>query len=541
MTAHKKKKKEDKKDEFRVDESELQALGERIAQRKIEDGDWDTLSRYLALVLRLSAALQFGRIKMKRITRMLFGKRTEKEKKKDPPEDPKPPVSSEDESHHASDADKQRKADAASSDEGNSEETVKGHGRRSVNEFQNTATVACKHEKLNHGDTCPDCESGRLYALAAEVIIRFKGNPPITGTKYERERMRCHTCGSVFKASLPEGVSNEKYDASAKVSIVMNKYGMGTPFYRLGMQQAQQLIPLAPSVQWELAEDAANGYLPVWLEFKRLVAKADLIFIDDTPFKILADGKKQPLTGIVARIGERWITLYLIGPEAAGKKLAEILKSRPQHLSPPLQMSDALSGNQQDLVQVIVLLCMVHCRRQFFEIKDFYPEVCEPVIEAIRQVYHNEKTIRDLSLDAADRLAYHQTHSLPLLERMRAWLQQQCDQHLIEPNSPLGKAVQYLNKHWDGLTGFCRHEDAPLDSNVVERALKMTIANRKNCYFFKTSHGANVGCLLMSMIKTATQAAVSPFAYLEALLRNRTELRKNPGLWMPWNYQTQLQ
>jgi transposase len=541
MSAHKKKKKEDKKDEFHVDESELQALSERIAQRKIEDSDWDTLSRYLALVLRLSAALQFGKIKMKRITRILFGKRTEKEKKKDPPEDPKPPVSAKDDAHNASDVGKQQKADAASSDEGNSEKTVKGHGRHSVSEFQNTAVVVCRHGHHKPGDICSDCESGRLYALAAEVIIRFKGNPPITGTKYEQEKMRCNTCGAIFKADLPEGVSNEKYDASAKVSIVMNKYSMGTPFYRFSVQQAQQLIPLAASVQWELVEDAANGFLPVWLEFKRLVARADLIFIDDTPFKILASGKRQPLTGIVARTGERWITLYLTGPEAAGKKLAEILKLRPPHLSPPLQMSDALAGNQQDLVQVIVLLCMVHCRRQFFEIKDFYPEVCEPVLEAIRQVYHSERIIQNLKLDATDRLAYHQAHSLPLLERMRAWLQQQCDQHLIEPNSPLGKAVQYLNKHWNGLTGFCRHEGAPLDSNPVERALKMAIANRKNSYFFRTDHGASVGCLLMSMIKTATQAAVSPFAYLEALLRNRTELRKNPGLWMPWNYQAQLQ
>lgn len=478
---------------------------------------------------------------MRKINRMLFGKRTEKEKKKDPPEDPKPPVSSEDDAHNASGAGKQNKADDAPIDEGGIKKTVKGHGRRSVNEFQNITTVACAQENHKPGDRCPECESGRLYSLAAEVVIRFTGHPPITGAKYSQDRTRCNTCGAIFKAPLPEGVSNEKYDASAKVSIVMNKYGMGTPFYRLGMQQEQQRIPLAPSVQWELAEDAANGYLPVYLEFRRLVAQADLIFIDDTPYRILADGKKQPLTGIVARIGARWITLYLSGPGAAGTKLAEILELRPPHLPPPLQMSDALAGNQQDLVRVIVLLCMVHCRRQFFEIKDFYPEVCEPVLEAIRLVYHNEKTIRTLHLDAAERLVYHQKHSLPLLERMRTWLQQQCDQHLIEPNSPLGKAVHYLNKHWDGLTGFCRHEGAPLDSNVVERALKMTISNRKNSYFFKTGHGANVGCLLMSMIRTATQAAVNPFAYLEALLRHRTELRQNPGLWMPWNYQAQTQ
>jgi transposase len=234
-----------------------------------------------------------------------------------------------------------------------------------------------------------------------------------------------------------------------------------------------------------LAEDAANGFLPIYVGLERLVARADLIFIDDTPYYILEAGKRQPLTGIVARVEGRWITLYLAGPEAAGKKLAVLLESRPPGLAPPMQMSDALAGNQQDIIQVIVLLCLVHCRRHFFEIKEFYPEVCDPVIEAIRQVYKHEKEIKNLDLDAAGRLAYHQEHSLPLLERMKAWLLNQMDQHFIEPNSPLGKAVKYLQKHWDGLIGFCRHQGAPIDSTEVERALKLPILNRKNSYFFK--------------------------------------------------------
>jgi hypothetical protein len=89
--------------------------------------------------------------------------------------------------------------------------------------------------------------------------------------------------------------------------------------------------------------------------------------------------------------------------------------------------------------------------------------------------------------------------------------------------------------------GFCRHEGAPLDNSAVERVLKLPIQNRKNSYFFKTGHGADVGCLLMSMIKTASQAGVSPFAYLEALLQHRSVLRQAPGLWLPWNYRAQLQ
>ena len=540
MIAHEKKKKNSDTEQFHVNEAELQALTERVAQRKIEDSDWEKLHRYLVLFLRLSTVLQYGKIRMKKIARLLFGKRTEKDKKKEPPQDPPEPTLSGETTLAPSDQSKQDK-ETVSANESTDGKKKKGHGRRPINDYQNAEIVVCPLCHNKPGDKCSECGRGRLRAMPSEVTIRFTGNPPVTAKKIEQEKVRCDTCGAIFKAELPEGIGTEKYDASAKASIVVNKYGNGMPFYRLGMQQAQQLIPLAPSVQWELTEDAANGVLPIYLELKRQAASSDLIFIDDTPQLVLQAGKRQPLTGIVAQAGKQWVTLYMTGPEAAGKKVAALFQSRPPGLPPPLQMSDALAGNQQDLIQVIVLLCLVHCRRQFFEIKEFYPEVCDPVLEAIRQVYKHEKDIKDLDLNADDRLAYHQERSLPLLERMKAWLIHQKEQHLIEPNSPLGKAVKYLQKHWDGLTGFCKHPGAPIDSNEVERALKLPITNRKNSYFFRTSHGADIGCLLMSMIKTASQAAVSPFAYLEALLRHRTELRQNPGLWLPWNYQAQLQ
>jgi hypothetical protein len=123
---------------------------------------------------------------------------------------------------------------------------------------------------------------------------------------------------------------------------------------------------------------------------------------------------------------------------------------------------------------------------------------------------------------------------------MKQWLIQQQEQRLIEPNSPLGKAVEYLKTHWDGLMGFCRHVGAPLDNNPVERILKLPILLRKNAYFFKTSHGADVGSLLMSVIKTATQSGVNPFSYLEALIEHRHELRRNVEQWLPWNYHAAL-
>jgi hypothetical protein len=120
--------------------------------------------------------------------------------------------------------------------------------------------------------------------------------------------VRCDTCGQIYKAELPQKAGEEKYDASAKSSIVMSKYGSGVPFYRLGMQQEQQLIPLPPGTQWELVEEVADSILPVYLEIERQAA-GELLFIDDT--RTWPWPKETPYDRSGCPSGRRWVTLYL--------------------------------------------------------------------------------------------------------------------------------------------------------------------------------------------------------------------------------------
>jgi hypothetical protein len=81
-----------------------------------------------------------------------------------------------------------------------------------------------------------------------------------------------------------------------------------------------------------------------------------------------------------------------------------------------------------------------------------------------------------------------------------------------------------------------RQEGAPLDNNVVERALKKAILHRKNALFYKTMNGARVGDLFMSLIHTCELNQVNPFDYLTELLRHPAEAAMRPAEWMPWNY-----
>lgn len=107
----------------------------------------------------------------------------------------------------------------------------------------------------------------------------------------------------------------------------------------------------------------------------------------------------------------------------------------------------------------------------------------------------------------------------------------------VESNSSLGKALQYLVNHWAGLTKFLSVGSAPLDNNVVERALKLVVLGRKNSLFYKTEHGAAVGDIIMSIIETCRINQVSAWEYLLALARNARLVRGDPAAWLPWSYQ----
>jgi hypothetical protein len=126
------------------------------------------------------------------------------------------------------------------------------------------------------------------------------------------------------------------------------------------------------------------------------------------------------------------------------------------------------------------------------------------------------------------------------MKKLHAWLQAQFDERKVEPNSGLGTAITYLLRHWHRLTLFLRQAGAPLDSNLVERALKKAILRRKNSLFYKTKNGAQVGDLYMSLIHTCELNDANPFHYLTELQRHAPEMAKNPAAWMPWNYRQTL-
>ena len=94
MRRRKSQKSEEPIREFQIKAEEVESLRARVEERKIEDDDWERLHRYLDLLVKLVRVMEYGRVRMRKLTRLLFGKPTEKDKPKKPPSDSPPPVAS---------------------------------------------------------------------------------------------------------------------------------------------------------------------------------------------------------------------------------------------------------------------------------------------------------------------------------------------------------------------------------------------------------------------------------------------------------------
>ena len=528
----------------------------------------ERLEQIIRTCLWLVFALQETKITVSRLRRVLFGKAFEASAPA-PQDALAPSAAGGDETHAGAVVDAGAEETAATpgeappraSQQPPQDKPTGGHrpgtGRHGAEAYVGAERVECRHEDLAPGQRCPVCGQGTLYELPPGVEMRIDGHALLSAIRYELHKLRCSACGQVFTAPLPREAGEEKYSPRARAVLVVGRYYLGLPFYRLEGYQAMLGVPMPDATQWDQIEKVGDCCYVVFEYLETVAAQGELIYQDDTTVRILsllkqnqqiradalAQGLSRPkertgmfTTALVVRVGERLICLYYSGRAHAGDNLAALLEQRAADQEPPLVMSDALSRNDIDAGLVIRCHCLAHGRRQFSDIEAVFPSECRLVIDVLKQVFDHDEEARDEQMSPEARLAYHQAYSQPLMDELKAWLDKQLEDRLVEPNSSLGQAITYMQNHWQTLTRFLSIPGAPLDNNLVERALKLFIRQRKNSLFYKSEYSAYLASVLTSLIVTCIYAGVNAIDYFVALQEHRSEVFADPAAWLPWAY-----
>ncbi len=139
---------------------------------------------------------------------------------------------------------------------------------------------------------------------------------------------------------------------------------------------------------------------------------------------------------------------------------------------------------------VIHAQCWAHTRRNFIESEGADPPRSKKGIEYIRVLYEQESQHKELSPE--ERLEHRREILVPIVQKFFSWLSKELTDLTTLPTSPFLKAASYEFQKKRELSVFLYDPAVPLDTNHLERALRVVPMGRMNWLFCWTESGAHV-------------------------------------------------
>src|SRR5262249_7643798 len=119
----------------------------------------------------------------------------------------------------------------------------------------------------------------------------------------------------------------------------------------------------------------------------------------------------------------------------------------------------------------------------------------------------------------AEQLAYRSEYATPIVDTFFAWLERTLREQVLLPTNPFTKAAQYAPERKAALRVFLDYPNVPLDTNHLEREIRVIAMRRKSWLFCWTEIGARYVGIVQSLIASCRLQGVDPYVYLVDVLQ----------------------
>ena len=403
--------------------------------------------------------------------------------------------------------------------------TRKKRGRKPLPD--NLPRIDVLHELPESERHCD--HDGQLLVEIGEVISEQLDIIPakIQVIRHIRKKYACN-CGQCIKtAPLPaQPIPRSMASPGWLAHITVSKYQDALPLYRQEtiLQRIGVDIPRATLASWMVRAGMLIQPLINLLQ-DRLLAY-DIIQMDETTVQVLKeDGKAaQSKSYLWLQRGgppDKPVVLYDYDPGRGAGVPTRLLAGFTGYLQ-----TDGYDGYNAVIAKnkLMHVGCIAHARRKFSEAVNAQGKKkkrgkAHRGLALIQKLYRVEKQAR--KLDAEDRHACRQQQARPVLDELRAWLDEALLQ--VPPTGATGKALNYLNREWRKLIRYLDDGRLEIDNNGAENAIRPFVIGRKNWLFSDSVKGVKASANLYSLIETAKANGLEPYAYLRYLF---TELPK---------------
>ncbi|MBI3900422.1 MAG: transposase [Gammaproteobacteria bacterium] len=115
--------------------------------------------------------------------------------------------------------------------------------------------------------------------------------------------------------------------------------------------------------------------------------------------------------------------------------------------------------------------------------------------------------------------ARRQEQAKPIVEQLFQWIDRQFDRQGFLPSSPFLSALAYIRERRVGLSIYLDDPDVTIDTNHLERALRVIPMGKKNGLFCWTELGAKQVGIVQSLLTTCRLHAIDSYDYLVDVLQ----------------------
>ena len=217
------------------------------------------------------------------------------------------------------------------------------------------------------------------------------------------------------------------------------------------------------------------------------------------------------------------IILFKYDPSRAGKVAGKLLEGYEG-----IVQTDGYKGYNfigSELCPMTHAADWNHTRRKFTDVVKAMGKRKRPrqsyaakALGMIRKLYTIERRIKKANLSLEDICRIRREEAKPIIDKLFSFLEDLKDK--TPPKGLLGVAVNYALTRKEGLLVYLENGEMPIDTNLVENAIRPFVIGRKAWLFSGSPEGAQASAIIYSMVETAKANGWKPDAYLLHLFQN---------------------
>jgi transposase len=351
------------------------------------------------------------------------------------------------------------------------------HGRQQLPE--GLERIPIEHDLEDK--SCPACGQAR-QRIGAEIREQLEYFPAsFKVLAHIRHKYGCPQCDQdgynpniTAAPKPPQPIDKGLPGPSLLAYVTVSKLGDHLPLYRLERIFQRHEVHVARSTMCAWMRASGELVAPLVALMIGRVRQSRVIHTDDTPVPVQSPGQKK------CRKGRIWCYL---GDEANPYTVYDYTPNR-QRDGPATWLAGFTGYLQADAYggydgiftssKATEVACWAHARRKFYDAQDSDSLRAAEMLALIGELYGIEREAKDAG--EKTRLTLRQQRSVPVLERIKHWLD--AEREIVLARSPMGLAIGYAQNQWAALNAYVTQGFLAIDNNAAERALKRVAIGR---------------------------------------------------------------